>query len=177
MPYVFKIYSLGISFSAPLGIPYPLPEVPTGDEYNAVCDALFLKEMPLHTGLTLKVREDQKLLHTAQLAPEGAGIYGNIVAAQTGGANVNSFPNGTNGEPLLGNRWRFPTPIAVPRGANYSVEIEFSEYGIEMLKALCGPGTYTFDCGGGPVELAAIAAIRVSLFGKRQVQQRGELHY
>jgi hypothetical protein len=178
MPYVFHLYSIGISYSAAIGIPYPLQGTVTEAQYNGVSDALFIKELPAHVGLRLRVRQDEKLLHTCYLAPEGAGVYGNLVVNQPGGANTQSYTSATQGEPLLGNRWRFPTPIAIPRGATYNVEIELSEYGQEMLEAICGPGSYVFECEEGePVILGACSVVRCSLMGKREVQQRGELHY
>lgn len=133
-------------------------------------------------GLRLRVRQDEKLLHTCYLAPEGVGPYGivgGIGGFQDGmAANPASLTSLTQGQPFLDNRWKFPSPIGIPRGATFSVEIELSEYGRDLLSILCGPEEYNFNCGGqDSKQIGACSTIRCSLIGKRGVQQRNELHY
>lgn len=180
MPYAFSLMSIGVSFEAPAQSEHVTasdPEAPAGPRLgNASEDILFVKEIPRHVGLRLRVRQDDKLLHTVQLAPEGAGIYGVLQGA--GGSGT--ITGATNGMPQLGNRWTFPTPIGIPRGATYSVELELSEYARTVLGAMCGPTKWTWDCDGAGtdlVEVPACASIRVSMVGVREVQQRNALHF
>jgi len=176
MPYVFLLYSLGASFIAPPGIP-ALASI-SGVDYNAMSDVLFTQTIPEHVGFRLKIRQDEKLIHNIRLAPEGVGVYGNLFANDPAGANTQSVTSGTNGQPYLDNRWKFPNPIAIPRGCTYSVEMELSNYCADLLKAMCGPSQYQFQCETDtPTDVPSVAMIRVSMIGKRQVQQRGELHY
>lgn len=181
MPFAYHIYSLGVSFQAAIGRPANINEEEEPPQWNFMSDAIFIKDMPQHIGLRLRVSQDQKILTTCYLAPEGTGPYGLVAAASFSGSAGNpvSLTSATQGIPELGNRWKFPSPIAVPRGATFSAELELSEYGRELMGHLCGPEPYNFACypDGDPTEIDTVSSIRVSLIGKREVQQRGELHY
>lgn len=173
MPFVFHVYSIGLNFIAPPGLPEP--EVAEAN-FNPVAHVLFAQTIQNHVGVKLKIREDEKLKNNGMLCPEGAGTYGNAVSFG-GGVNTLSVTAVTPGMPNLQNRFPFPDPIEVPRGATYSVEVELSKYAQDLLTALPGPSFYGFDNGSGPVAIPARAMVRCSLIGKRAVQQRGELHY
>jgi hypothetical protein len=181
MPFAYHIYSLGIDFSAATGNPAPYQEGQVNPVANGNSDAIFIKDIPQHCGLRLKVREDQKLLTTCYMAPSGIGPYGlslGMSDASAASALPTSITNATQGVPFIDNRWRFPKPIAVPRGATFHVELELSEYARDMMLSLCGPSQYTFNCNGDEdVSMFAASTIRVSLIGKREVQQRGQLHF
>lgn len=173
MPFSFKTYSLGVQFFAPSPIA-PVPTTPDDEEVaNAAIGHLFGRVLPMHAGLVLKVREDDKLVHTVELAPSGSGIFGGLGTPSTI-ANV-----GSNGWPSMSNRWKFPQGIDIPRGAVVQATIRFSSYGRALLAALPGPGTD--DLGpfteGAGTPFNQCALIRVSMIGKREVQQRGQLHY
>jgi hypothetical protein len=174
LPFAFHVYSLGVHW---LGFPErkPLPTEPTAEqiaEYEA--GYLFEKIIPLHTGITLKVREDERLAHTAELAPPGAGVLG----TNAGAYNNAPVHAATQGWPDLGNRWRFPEPIRVPRNTIITVNLKFSKYAKQLLLAMPGPGGIDLSLGPNqPITIDRRAMIRVSLIGKREVQQRGELHF
>lgn len=180
MAFAFHCYSIGLSFSAPVQCVTPAGAL--GGSHNPTASAQFVQAMPYHTGLRFKVQQDEKLLHTAHFAPEGAGPYGVALGTDfTGGvvgtAGTASITSQTSGQPLLTNRWPFPKPISIPRGATYSVELEFSEFGKELLGALPGPANMIFGSEGDLKTVQGCALIRCSLFGAREVQQRNELHY
>jgi hypothetical protein len=173
LPFAFHVYSLGVHW---LGFPEraPLPETPTAEmisEYEA--GYLFEKILPAHTGVTLKVREDERLAHTAELAPPGVGVLG----TNAGAYNNAPVHAATQSWPDLANRWRFPEPIRVPRNTIVTVNLKFSKYAKQLLLAMLGPGVISLSLGPNqPIDIPRRALIRVSLIGKREVQQRGELH-
>lgn len=187
MPYAFDAYSIGVRFSAPLctqSDPVWQGENGAGQymgKANPCANAIFIQEIPLFAALKFKVQQDEKLIHTAYLAPEGsgpmgiAGVSGFGFAGNGGGggAGVTSL---TQGYPTLQNRWKFPVPIGIPRGATMSAKIVFTDYAKRLLAAMPGPDVYTFYDNNVQTQIGACATIRVSLIGKRLVQQRGQIH-
>jgi hypothetical protein len=183
MPFAYWANSIGVRFSAPLGINEP-PHVEEGaisGVSNMSAHAIFVQEVPLFAVLKLKVQQDEKLIHTCYLAPEGSGPFGiaGIVGAGVQGGNTSIGAVGvtslTQGYPSLPNRWPFPVPIGIPRGATMSAQIVFTDYCKELLKAMPGPSEYGFY-NSVASKIAACSTIRVSLFGNREVQQRGQIH-
>ncbi len=176
LPFAFHIYSMGLGW---LGFPERKPLAadppPTADqisEYEA--GYLFEKIIPAHTGVTLKVREDERLAHTAEFVPPGAGVLGYTAGAY----NDAPVHAATQGWPDLANRWRFPEPIRVPRNTIVTVNLKFSKYAKSLLLAMQGPGGIDLSLGPNqPITIQRRALLRVSLIGKREVQQRGELHF
>lgn len=193
-PYAMDVYSLGVRFSAPHGVleRFALPSqgAPEGlGSSNPMVHALFVQEIPLFAGLRWKVMQDEKLLHTAYLAPEGSGPFGIVGPPAVGfgfgegGGGVQGLMTAqTQGQPQLSNRWKFPIPIGVPRGATCALEIEFTDYARTLLANMVGPGLYQMNADPlsqtppPNVDVPACATIRVSLIGKRYVQQRGMIH-
>lgn len=176
MPFVYHIYSIGLQFIAPPGHPEPEGVSEQADD-NFLVDLLWCSFIQNHVGLKLRVREDEKLLSNGMLLPPGSGpsTFGNFSSNST---TMYSVTTGiTPGMPTLSNRFNFPRPIEVPRGATFSVEMILSQYAQVLCNAMPGPTAYNFDYGQGQVEVNKQALIRCSLFGKRAVQQRGELHY
>jgi hypothetical protein len=175
MPYAFELTSIGISFSAPLGISGKYHATDVND--NNLIGPIWCNDVPRLIGFRLKVRQDEKLLHNCELAPEGTGVVG-ALGVSGGGGVLNVQTNITQSEPDLDNRWPFPQPIGIPRAASFSVELELSSYLVQMLRLWPEMELYTFYDGqeiSGTVEAAA--SIRCSLIGNRYVQQRNELHY
>lgn len=166
MPFVFHLRSIGLSFAAP-------PHCDKGEapsKLQAIEDLLFAQVLPRHCGLKLTVRQDDKLLHTCEAAPEGLGPYGTGLVAVADSQSTAL----TQGVPDIGNRWTFPELISIPRGATYRVNLELSPYAQLLLQAMAGPTGWDIDGVADP--LTAVATIRCSLFGVREVQQRNALH-
>lgn len=183
MPFAYHLCSLGVDFQAAIGRPAdPASGDPPPADYNGESDAIFVKDIPRHVGLRLVVRQNDILLNTAFLTPSGAGPFGivNGISNLAGtAANPISFTTATQGQPFLTNRWDFPYPIEIPRGATYSVQLELSEYARDLLGALCGPDNYLFQCANAqePTYIGSVSSIQVSMIGVREIQQVGQLHY
>jgi len=177
LEFAFEAYSMGVRFIAPEG--KVEGENAAGPD-NPFAHMIFSRMIADHCGFRLKIRQDDKLIHTCTLAPAGVGPNG-VNLVQLGGvapvADVGSYSN-TNGDPHISGRWKWPAPIEMPRGATFSVRLEPSNYLRNLLQALPGPSAYKFSPDGVlEKDIPAAALIRVDLIGKRGVQQRNALHF
>jgi len=179
LEFVYNLKKIGVAFRPHLART-PSVETELGvivGADNPISSALFFHLMD-HCGAVLKIREDNKLISTIPLMPEGGGISGFMQNPgwPVVGAN-NGWPDERNGY------WFSGEGIAIPRGATFNVRLRFSTYAKRLLSSLIGPPQYllNLDPGSVPppadVKVPACALIRVALSGWRGVQQRGELHY
>jgi hypothetical protein len=179
LEFAFEIFSMGVRFVAPEGKVEEVFAGPLGPD-NPKINMIFSRMIMEHVGFRLKVSQDEKLIHSCYLAPDGLGP-GNVSVLGTNAAlsiyDVGSYSN-TNGDPHPSGRWKFPTPLEMPRGVTFKIEMEPSDYCAELLQAMWGPSGYTFSDPDGPdVSVASCALIRVDLFGRRGVQRRNSLHF
>lgn len=178
LEFAFEAYSLGVRFVAPEGVVEPVAAGPLGPD-NPLSHMIFSRMILEHCGFRFKVSQDDKLIHSGYLAPDGLGP-GNVSALNSNDAlsiyDVGSYSN-SNGDPHISGRWKFPRPIEMPRGVTFSLKMEPSEYARTLLQSMPGPRKYTFSIGGTEYTPDANALIRVDLIGKRGVQQRNALHY
>lgn len=182
LPYVFKIYSIGVSFFGPSTTTYrDNAGVPFGAQRTEL--DCWESEIPKHTSLTLTTNQDDRLKIASLITPPGYGMMVSGVAQGDIEADY-AYPAVTKasfsqGMPELTNKWGFRNPIEVPRRANLSVRLDISEYGRELLQAMPGPflqpfmalvddGTYVFKWG--------MCGVQVTIGGIREVQQRGQYH-
>lgn len=178
--YAYEAYSLGVRFIAPEGIQ---EQPPTNDTafHNLAVHSIFSRMIAEHCGLRLKVEQDDKLIHTCTMAPDGFGpnspsLMGTpLQAIAVDQPSLGSYSN-TNGDPHISGRWKFPAPIEIPRGAVVSIKLEPSEYCRRLLQEMPGPGNYAFFIETAEKTKPSCALIRVDLIGKRGVQQRNALH-
>jgi len=175
LEFVFHAYSLGVRFVAPSGKVEPIREQGNGPA-NPLAHLIFSHMAPEHCGLVLKIHQDDKLIHTVTLAPDGAGPAPVSAAFGVGQAYGATYAN-ANGTPELMNRWKWPVPISIPRGATFNVRLKPSMYLKRLLAAMPGPGGYDFSSDAGEITIPAAALIRVDMIGKREVQQRNQLHF
>ncbi len=100
--------------------------------------------------------------------------------------------SGTQGVPQKQFRFQFgdarnPSPIAIPRGEIIEARILLSQYAQRVLQRFQNPGGYVLqqqildpDPPNEPLQpwivFPARFGIQVSLYGMREVQQRGQLH-
>lgn len=175
LPFVFHVKDIGVRLIA--AAPFQaLPNSPTATEiadHNAA--RIFDSLLHYHVGLILKIREDERLAHTVELAPPGTGTFG-----YTAGAVAANIQSANQGWPGLGNRWTWREPLSIPRNCVLSVVLKPSAYAKELLARMPGPfaDLPLVDLATGTAATARrISLIRVSLNGAREVQQRGELHY
>ena len=172
LAYPFHCQSMGVEFIAPVASDNGLAP--------AIQDIIFGKLVMHHCAVTLTVSQDEKLACAVPLCPAGMGIAGG--ADDAGAANHANYivAESNNGVSSLTNRWKFPEPIILPRNVTIRATIEFSPYARNVLQTFgtapsaSGPVTETI---GDQTSHPTVAAIRLSMFGLREVQQRGELHF
>jgi len=174
LPFVFFAYSMGVEFLGSTdreAISNPTDELAAEAEGGYIMEKL----LPAHTGVTLKVREDERLAGTAEMIPPGYGSVG-----YTAGAfNQAPIQATTQSWPDLSNRFKFPEPIRIPRNTIVTANLRFSKFAKRLLTYLPAPGGIKLwdpSGEGTAILIPRRAMIRVSLLGKREVQQRGELH-
>lgn len=178
--FAYEAYSMGVRFVAPEGI-MEVEGTAGAGQNNMLIHAIFSRMIAEHVGLRLKVEQDDKLIHTCTMAPDGFGpatpsiMTAPALAVAAAQLGITSQSN-TNGDPHISGRWKFPAPIEIPRGAVMSVKLEPSNYCRELLQAMVGPSSYLFWPTDAEVEKPSCALIRVDLIGKRGVQQRNALH-
>jgi len=179
LTYVFHCYSMGVELYAP---PTPQVIMPEGvfTQVNLQNNALFSAEMPKHMSLRLQVSQDEKLVANVEAVPSGGGFAG-ATHSMDAPTSMHTYQGFGNGDPVLKNRWVFAEPVEMPRNVNISVDLKFSDWARELLKVAQGPGAIAVQAPDGQglnaKVINAVAMIRVSMFGKREVQQRNALHF
>lgn len=137
--------------------------------------------------------------------PQGAGASLGLDDAGlvTGGTTQDIFSQaqsifvGTQGVPDISNRYSLVTeiedpetgelirrPLEIPRNETIEIRMKLSEYAQTRLRSIAGPGYLHFPTWAWAEEFwvksytafAARYGIQVSLYGVREVQQRGEYH-
>lgn len=181
LPWVFRIFSIGVSFWGPSTVLYrDTAGVPTGAQVTEL--QVWENEIPKHASLTLQIQQDERLKIASLMAPSGIGAVGGGVAqgdpenlANWAIPNVSKFNFG-NGTPLLTNRWAFKNPLEVPRRANLQATINLSEYGRSLLADMTGPWYHPFQAAAAYTFKWGMCGMTVLLGGQRLVQQRGQYH-
>ncbi len=179
MTFAYVCESLGVEIYAPidnLDI--------TGGDQSFVSSVLFSGEIFKHASISLKINQDEKLVNSVQLTPAGMGPSGflgtdNMVTPPAGtdfDILHSGFQNFSNGIASIENRFKFPVPLSIPRNQTISAEIEFSTYAKTMLTQMVGPLNVATGEEHG-TEHPFPAMIRVSMLGRRAVQQRNAQHY
>lgn len=180
LPYVFKIYSLGVSFYAPSTTTYEATAPILGAQTTA--NSLFEVELPKHLSIKLRTNQDERLIANSLMTPPG---YGPVVSGVAQGDYETAYtvPNVahtsfTQGTPVFTNHWGFPKPLEIPRTANLSVILQLNQYAQHMLTVMPGPYSQpmTNVAASGYYNTPSCAGIQVTLGGVREVQQRGQYH-
>lgn len=182
LAYAYEIYAIGVQFASPSTVTFNdsggNPVAP-----QTVVSEIFEQEVPKHTSLLFRTKQDERLISTTCLCPSGYGPeYGGFAQGDMETAFI--YPNvsiggSMNGVSELKNVWGFPKPLKIPRTANFSVVLRFSSYAQNLLlnsfgplaqhmRAVAADGTF-YRCN-------SMAHIQVVTLGKRLVQQRGEEH-
>lgn len=185
LPWVFKIFTIGVAFFSPSTVLFR--DIGGGNPGGAQTSEqhIFETELPRHASLVIQTNQDNRLKVNSLMASPGYGPVGGGMAqgspdTRTGGAYPNVSKGAfTQGLPELTNKWGFANPLEVPRRANLSCTITFSEYGRELLQAMPGPFRQYFRSSAGGNSWFSqwgMFGIQVVLGGQRQVQQRGQYH-
>jgi hypothetical protein len=184
--YPFRCVSLGLTFFAPC-TPF---ELVSGEiTRNRNLASFFTFDLPNHVGVSFRLGQDIRVEGNAYHFPPG---YGPRVGGTTQGQDEmpagppqnptisNLIWSGTQGNPVIQNRYVFEQEINIPRNETFEVKITLSEYARVILADCAGPGSYEFqlDEGEGPsiTEIPVRYGIQCSLYGVREVQQRGAAH-
>lgn len=199
MDFPFTAFSLGLSFWGPpmaqIATFYPVESPSTTLEQF---HAWFMSELPNHIGVEFKIGPDIILTDTAMAIPPGYGPAGDGVADGdlAVGAADDQFVNDnmacmfsfiSQGQPQKHNRFSWPEGLAIPVGANIECKLLLSDYARYIMLQYLGPNSleltnYAYNSEGVEVvpadqkQFPARFGITASLWGLREVQQRGALH-
>lgn len=182
MSFGYVAYAMGVQFKIPtiadLNSTYPglATQDPTG-KYVTFADML------KHSSFRFQVSQDEKILANCMTLPGGGGSTGvyNGISATNPLLNSGIFHNLSNGAAKITNMFKFAEPIHMPRNVNVNGTLQFSNYARNILQQLQGPGYTPLQVNDGTGEITdwavpAICQLRVRLFGRREVQQRNNLH-
>lgn len=182
--FAFHAISIGLSFFGPC-TPF---EYGGGYSifYNPALSTFWNFDLPNHVSLSFRLAADTRLEANGYHVPSG---YGPVVGGMTQG--LDAFPGtvlgqtqavwtGTQGIAVKENRYVFDTEIEIPRNETFEAKLELSEYAQGILSQIMGPGSYTFLIEGTEAPTSTSFqcryGIQCSLYGMREVQQRGSLH-
>lgn len=179
LPYVFLIDSIGIRFFGPQIA--TLSSLNSADAQEDQLTALWEHDLPQNTSITLRTNQDDRLKIASLMAPSGQGPAGGGVGRGDPSTYNATLPLtnavGSQGMPELKNRWPFPYALGVPRRASLSVTLKLTEFAKELLGIPSGPGfIQTRNSAGNTGTLYPAFGIQVTIFGRREVQQRGQYH-
>lgn len=181
IPYGYEIFAIGVYIAAPAvsSMRVGAGDEPIASNQTRCADVFFATEMLRHSSLILKVGQDEKLVAPLSLLPSGEGVHGwskTIDAANhAAGAAIHNFGDGVVDKK---NMWLFPEPVQVPKDRNLSAVLVLSPYLRASLTKAEGPGVLlNTNEATFPDRYPAAAMIRVTMLGRRGVQQRNELAY
>lgn len=188
--YVFRAYSLGVTFFAPISpdANNSIVVSPAGMIENL--PGWWLFDLPKHCGVDFRVQQDVIVENAVIATPAGYGPRGGG-GAQPLTDTTAPFPNqtpwklvtGTNGIPMITNRFQFPKPLDIPRNTTIEANIYLSSYARYIMNSINGPLDWVLPTSEQDTQPPAEGdfftvptryGIQVSLFGTRDVQQRGQ---
>lgn len=191
MDFAFVAFTMGLSFfGTPLGaIGTPSPPDGTPNDIENVDPFAYpywTVDLPNQSAIQLKIQQDIVAeMRSAQCMP-GYSAAGGAGGSTDGGAlPATTYPpfmnyNMSQGEADWTNRWRFPSPLGIPRTATIEGILHLSNIAREALSEVRGPDNMalnTNDTDAPPFQFfPARFGIQLSLGGVRLVQQRGQYH-
>lgn len=194
LEFAFHAFSLGLSFFAPSFMPHDFPDAIGPTYFNdQTMSAFWCLDLPRHVGVEFRIGNDVKLTGTPFRLPPGYGPHGGGVgqavqeAAAADDALVyqNQMVVAMNqGVSDISNRFIFRPPLGIPRTETIEVKLYLSDIAVEILNGLYGPGfmtipQYVHAPNGEQFSTKTVPCrfgIQASLWGVREVQQRGQLH-
>lgn len=132
---------------------------------------MFLHDLGAQLVLTTKLAESDEIAQApASHYPAGYGVaYG-----QNAGAASPITIAGTNGEPFIGNGWKWPEPIMLAAKAKLTVLGSIDQPLKNALRTLPGPGFRRIANGDGTfTDIPNYYTIRMTFSGPRYLQLRG----
>jgi len=203
--FVFHAFSIGVHFFGPCTpVLFELDQgsIDTEQITPQTYQSFWLHTLPRHCGMEFSVGQDVKLSCNSLMAAPGYGpSISGVGAGLDGLTAIDGLENtmtytqvpeiiysGTQGVPEKRARFQFgtqrePSPIAIPRGEIIEAKLTLSEYARRVLGLFNGPGHYLLQkyvfnevTPTSAVTFPSRFGIQVSLYGVREVQQRGQLH-
>lgn len=190
--YAFKAFSIGVRFFGPCSPEGYNDIVVSPAGINEEVIPFWMFDLPKHVGLDFRVQQDVIIENTCLATPPGYGPRGGG-GAQPLVDSTADFPNqvpwkvvtGSNGEPVIDNRFPFPDPIEIPRNTPIEANLYLSNYVRYIIGGWIGPRDWvllTEEQSAQPPGITDFFSmptrfgIQVSLYGYRLVQQRGQYH-
>jgi|WetSurMetagenome_2_1015567.scaffolds.fasta_scaffold26671_3 hypothetical protein len=187
--FVFKVFSFGVRFFAPVNPDCLNYTIQSPSQYAENMPVWWMFDLPKFCGIDFRVQQDVIIENSCLATPSGYGPRGGggaQPAIDTRVGNANQIPwktiVGTIGEPSIDNRFPLPNPIEIPRNTPIEANVYVSEYGRYVLRQLAGPemsvmlteNQVATPGGGDYLSMPNRYGIQVSLYGYREVQQRGQ---
>ena len=190
--FVFRAFEVGLLFHAP---PTPLIYSANGPaEAQDYISTFWTQDLPRHCSASLKIGQDTNLKLNSMMMSPGYGPATNGAAFGQDWIGVNTVPNdnywpemmytAVQGMPIpqcrywiAGGSIDHPEPIGIPKGELVELNLKVSEHARGILSTAGGPGNYQMGdaAAGGSIVFASRFSIQASIWGYREVQQRGEL--
>jgi hypothetical protein len=189
--FVMQAFEVGLLFTAP---PTPLQGSWGDTVVNEFMVPFWTEDLPRHCAASLKIGQDTNLVLNAMMMSPGYGPQ--TSGAAQGVDTLDAAPPPTTyipemiwtavqGVPVPQSRYWIasggfenPTPIGIPKGELVELKLEISEHARNILQGVGGPGQMRIGGEGegpSPVYIDAQFGIQASIWGYREVQQRGEL--
>jgi hypothetical protein len=161
------LYQTRIEFITPTGMADLETEANDGD----ITPLLFAHELPNSLAMSIILAESDNIAKApASHFPAGLGPAYPVVS----GAAAPTVIGGTNGEPSIGNSWKWPEPITLAAQSKLTVQGSIDQPLRQLFANLPGPGFRRVPTAGGSFyDLPNWYQIRVSFDGPRYLQLRG----
>lgn len=187
--FVFHAFAVGLLFQGP---PTPIQGV-FNSVVNEYVSAFWTQDLPRMCAASLKIGQDTNLTLNAMMMSPG---YGPATSGASHGVDtLDAGPvtayvpemvwQAVQGQPVPQARYWIatggpdnPKPIGIPKGELVELKLEVSEHARNILQGVGGPGQMIVgDIEEVPshILIDASFSIQASIWGYREVQQRGEL--
>lgn len=182
LDFAFHCFSIGLRF---FGACSMIEEVALGGVNQMQLSPFFMYDLPLHTGIDFKVGQDGKYEGNSYMSPAGYGSQamgiGNGKDAYTAGLGYpTAIQAGSQGSPRKKNRFQFDSPIPIPRNETIEATLFIAETMTQFMVNMAGPwqngSAYWTGAALDKEMYFTRYGIQMSLYGVREVQQRGQLH-
>jgi len=195
MEYPFIAFTMGVTFFAPTpniaGTQNPRGGENAIENFDPGFAHFWTYDLPRHCSISFKTNQDVRAEVNCYGAPPGYGPMGSGCAFELSEqvlapppieplfkqhAQMNFY--GTQGVPILQNRFKFPEPIEIAKNSVIEGILNLSEYAINILTSVNGPVSYAFQnaTAAGQTFFPQRFGVQFSLFGYREIQQRGQYH-
>lgn len=193
--FVFTAYSFGVRFCAPVAPDTVMAEDQVDRRVQECLRAYWMFDLPRHCGIELQVQQDIKIQAPCMIASPGYGPRGGggsqPVTGQ-GGEEPNAslifgepwqMITGSQGEPVIDCRFILPSPISIARNTPVEATLKVSPLARTVLSDVFNSewliAEDIVDADTDYLSYTGIPSrwvIQASLFGTREVQQRGQYH-